>query len=109
MYLKLIPAQAAQSRVPARPGSTRRASSRSASRRSATVLGKQANCQTLVSVTLARHEVAVPLALRLSLPEVWTQDPTRLAEAGVPESSRRHRSKSEIPVAELDRIAAAGV
>src|SRR3954471_4916174 len=40
----------------------------------ATVLGKQANCQTLVSVTLARHEVPVPLALRLYLPEVWTQD-----------------------------------
>src|SRR3954464_11649420 len=44
----------------------------------ATVLGKQANCQTLVSVTLAQHEVPVPLALRLYLPEVWTEDPTRL-------------------------------
>src|SRR5918999_587662 len=37
----------------------------------ATVLGKQANCQTLVSLTLARNEVPVPIALRLYLPEGW--------------------------------------
>ena len=54
----------------------------------ATVLGKQANCQTLVSLTLARREVPVPLALRLYLPEVWTEDPARLAKAGVPERGR---------------------
>ena len=40
----------------------------------ATVLGKQANCQTLVSLTLARNEVPVPIALRLYLPEVWAKD-----------------------------------
>ena len=32
----------------------------------ATVLGKQANCQTLVSLTLARNEVPVPIALTSS-------------------------------------------
>ncbi len=32
-------------------------------------LGKRANCQTLVSLTLARGEVPVPLGLRLFLPE----------------------------------------
>ena len=75
----------------------------------ATVLGKQVNCQTLVSLTLARHEVPVPLALRLYLPEVWTDERARLVKAGVPEPLRRHRSKSEIPLAELDRVLAAGV
>src|SRR4051812_45870290 len=75
----------------------------------ATVLGKQANCQTLVSLTLARHEVPVPLALRLFLPELWTEDPARLVKAGVPEAFRRHRSKPEIALAELDRVLAAGV
>jgi SRSO17 transposase len=75
----------------------------------ATVLGKQANCQTLVSLTLARHEVPVPLALRLYLPEVWTQDPDRLAKASVPEPFRLHRSKPEIALCELDRVLAAGV
>jgi SRSO17 transposase len=75
----------------------------------ATVLGKQANCQTVVSLTLARHEVPVPLALRLYLPEVWTEDPARLAKAGVPQPFRLHRSKSEIALAELDRVLASGV
>src|SRR5215217_4550471 len=75
----------------------------------ATVLGKQANCQTLVSLTLARREVPVPLALRLYLPEVWTEDPARLAKAGVPEPVQRHRSKSAIALAELDRVLGAEV
>ena len=44
--------------------------------------GQQANCQTLVSLTLARHEVPVPIALRLYLPEVWTEVARRLARAG---------------------------
>src|SRR5512143_437628 len=51
----------------------------------ASALGKKANCQTLVSVTLAKGEVPVPVALRLFLPERWTNDPTRLDRAGVPE------------------------
>lgn len=38
----------------------------------ASMLGKRANCQTLVSVTLARDEVPVPFGLRLFLPESWT-------------------------------------
>ena len=75
----------------------------------ATVLGKQANCQTLVSLTLARNEVPVPIALRLYLPEVWAEDPARLAKAGVPETLRLHRSKSDIAVAELDKVLAAGI
>src|SRR4030095_5390546 len=37
----------------------------------ASALGKTANCQTLVSLTLARDEVPVVLALRLFLPESW--------------------------------------
>ncbi len=32
-------------------------------------LGKKANCQTLVSLTLARDEVPIPIVLRLFLPE----------------------------------------
>ena len=38
----------------------------------ASVLDKNANCQTLVSLTLARDEVPVMVALRLFLPESWT-------------------------------------
>ncbi len=75
----------------------------------ASALGKNANCQTLVSLTLARHEVPIPVALRLFLPETWTGDPERLARAGVPEAERVPRTKPDIAMAELDRVRAAGV
>ena len=61
------------------------------------VVGKKANCRKLVSLTLAKGEVPIPLVLRLFLPETWIQDPERLQHAGVPEgfwtqrSSRRSR------------------
>lgn len=40
-------------------------------------LGKNADRQTLVSLTLARREVPVMVGLRLFLPESWTSDPAR--------------------------------
>ena len=75
----------------------------------ASALGKTANCQTLVSLTLARGEVPVMLALRLFLPESWTSDRARLKRAGVPAEYRAARTKLEIALAELDRVIAAGV
>jgi len=45
------------------------------------VVGKRANCQVLVSLTLARQEVPMPLALRLYLPEAWASDAERGARA----------------------------
>jgi SRSO17 transposase len=50
----------------------------------ASVLGKNANCQTLVSLTLASGEVPVMVGLRLFLPESWTSDVARMERAGVP-------------------------
>jgi SRSO17 transposase len=72
-------------------------------------LGKRANCQALVSLTLARDEVPVPVALRLFLPERWTDDPARCVRAGVPEADIAARTKGEIALAEIDRVRAAGV
>ncbi len=72
-------------------------------------LGKRANCQALVSLTLARGEVPLPLALRLFLPEEWTADPARCARAGVPAAEVVARSKGEIALAHLDRLLAAKV
>ena len=72
-------------------------------------LGKTANCQTLVSLTLARGEVPVMVGLRLFLPESWTGDEVRLERTGVPAEYRPARTKSEIALAELDRLIAAGV
>jgi SRSO17 transposase len=75
----------------------------------ATVLGKNANCQTLVSLTLARREVPVVVGLRLFLPEVWTSDHERLTRARVPEEHWIPRTKPEIALEEIDRVLAAGV
>ena len=72
-------------------------------------LGKRANCQSLVSLTLAQGEVPVPVGLRLFLPAEWTGDAARAARAGVPEAAMAPRSKGEIALAELDRLLAAGV
>jgi SRSO17 transposase len=75
----------------------------------ASALGKTANCQTLVSLTLARGEVPVMVGLRLFLPESWTSDPVRLERAGVPMEYRTALTKPEIALAEIDRMMAAGV
>jgi SRSO17 transposase len=72
-------------------------------------LGKVANCQTLVSLTLARGEVPVMAAMRLFLPESWTNDRARLKRAGVPVECRTARTKPEVALAEIDRVIAAGV
>ena len=74
----------------------------------ASALGKTANCQTLVSLTLARGEVPVMLALRLFLPESWTSNWAWLERAGVPAEYRTARTKPEIALAEIDRVIAAG-
>ncbi len=75
----------------------------------ASALGKTANCQTLVSFTLARGEVPVMVGLRLFLQESWTNDPARLYRAHVPEDRQAFSSKPEIAIEEIDRIMAAGV
>jgi SRSO17 transposase len=72
-------------------------------------LGKVANAQVLVTLTLARGEVPLPVGLRLFLPSVWTDDPARCEEAGVPEAARMAQSKPEIALAEIDRVREAGL
>ncbi len=72
-------------------------------------LGKRANCQAPVSLTLAGAEVPAPVGLRLFLPEEWTRDPERCAAAGGPEARTVARSKGEIAPAELGWLPAAQV
>jgi SRSO17 transposase len=71
-------------------------------------LGKQANCQCLVSLTLARNEVHVPVALHLYLPKEWTKDRARCEGAKVPPTVD-YRPKWRIALNEIDRVRAAGV
>jgi SRSO17 transposase len=65
----------------------------------ASVLGKTANCQTLVSTTLARGEVPVMVGLRLFLPESWTSDALRCAwqRRGFQRTNRRSAANLRSP------------
>lgn len=71
-------------------------------------LGKQANCQCLVSLTLADDEVPLPIVLKLYLPESWAKDEARRARAGVPEQVP-FRPKWRIALDEIERVRDAGV
>jgi len=48
-------------------------------------LGKQDNCQTVVTLSLANDYASLPVAHRLYLPREWIDDAARRAKAGVPE------------------------
>jgi SRSO17 transposase len=48
-------------------------------------LGKQANCQVAVTLSLANHDASLPVAYRLYLPKAWAEDADRRDKAGVPE------------------------
>jgi len=49
-------------------------------------VGKNANCQIHVQVTVTDGLVAAPVGARLYLPESWSQDRPRRRHAGVPEA-----------------------
>ncbi|MBX6374158.1 MAG: IS701 family transposase [Acetobacteraceae bacterium] len=75
----------------------------------ASALGKRANCQTLVSLTLARGEVPVMVGLRPFLPDSRTAGPERRRRAGVPAEVQTPRAKPGIAIEEIDRLRAAGL
>ncbi|MDB4949011.1 MAG: family transposase [Gemmatimonadetes bacterium] len=68
-------------------------------------LGKTANCQVAVTLSLVNETMSVPAAWRLYLPEAWAGDAERRQRAGVPEEMRFLR-KWEIALAEIDRLLA---
>lgn len=48
-------------------------------------LGKVGNCQIAASLHLATAEACMPLDFELYLPKAWTDDPSRMKAAGVPD------------------------
>ncbi len=73
-----------------------------------TPTGAPVNCQTLVALTLVRGDRAVPVGLRLMLPEAWLEDTDRLDKAEVPDVYRRPQSGPDIALEEIDRLIALG-
>ncbi len=70
-------------------------------------LGKKANCQSLVSTTLAQYETPLCIGLRLFLPESWDADEERRKKCRIPEEIV-HQPKWKIALEEIDRVMAQG-
>ena len=58
-------------------------------------VGKQENCLIGVSLSLSTAEASLPIAWRLYLPEIWTEDKKRRKAAGIPEDIK-FQTKPEI-------------
>jgi len=68
-------------------------------------LGKQDNCQVVVTLSLVNAVISVPAAYRLYLPEVWAKDRKRCRAAGVPPEIGC-RKKWEIALEAIDEMVA---
>jgi SRSO17 transposase len=71
-------------------------------------LGKQANCQVAVSLSIANHSASLPVAYRLYLPKVWAEDMARREKAGVP-ADISFETKPEIALEQVRHACAAGL
>jgi SRSO17 transposase len=71
-------------------------------------LGKQANCQVAVSLSIANHAASLPVAYRLYLPEAWTKDRARRKKAGVPKGTK-FMTKPEIALEQIRWACEAGL
>ena len=71
-------------------------------------LGKQANCQVVVTLSIANHHASLPIAYRLYLPEEWAGDAARRKKARVPEEIE-FKTKPEIALEQIRAAFAAGV
>jgi SRSO17 transposase len=71
-------------------------------------LGKQANCQVAVSLSIANHFASLPVAYRLYLPQEWTKDRARRKKVGVPKEIK-FRTKSQIALEQIRWACEAGL
>jgi SRSO17 transposase len=71
-------------------------------------LGKQANCQVAVSLSLANHSASLPVAYRLYLPKDWAEDGAQRDKAGVP-LEIAFKTKPEIALEQIQWACAAGL
>jgi SRSO17 transposase len=71
-------------------------------------LGKEANCQVAVSLSIANHSASLPVAYRLYLPKEWAADKVRRKKAGVPKDIR-FETKPEIALDQIRWACEAGL
>lgn len=63
-------------------------------------LGKQANCQVAVSVSMATQAMSLPIDYQLYLPKSWTEEKQRCTEVGVPQGVG-FQTKQQIALGQL--------
>ena len=71
-------------------------------------LGKQANCQVVVTLSIANHHASLPIAYRLYLPQEWADDAARREKAHVPREVT-FKTKPQIALEQLREACKAGV
>jgi SRSO17 transposase len=71
-------------------------------------LGKQANCQVAVSLSIANHCASLPMAYQLYLPQDWTKDRPRRKKVGVP-ADVKFKTKPQIALEQMRWACEAGV
>jgi SRSO17 transposase len=71
-------------------------------------LGKQANCQVAVSLSIANHWASLPVAYQLYLPKGWAEDGGRREKAGVP-LDISFKTKPEIALEQIRWACEAGL
>jgi SRSO17 transposase len=71
-------------------------------------LGKPANCQVAVSLSIANHSASLPVAFRLYLPKSWAEDTARRDKAGVP-SEIAFKTKPQIALDQFRWACEAGL
>jgi SRSO17 transposase len=71
-------------------------------------LGKPANCQAVVTLSIANHYASLPVAYRLYLPQAWAEDAARRKKARVPDEVA-FQTKPEIALEQIRAALAAGI
>ena len=71
-------------------------------------LGKQANCQVAVTLSVANHHASLPIAHQLYLPKAWASDAARREKAHIP-AMIRFRTKPQIALMQITAAFKAGV
>ena len=71
-------------------------------------LGKRANCQAAVTLSLANHQASLPIGYRLYLPQEWAEDAPRRKQAGVPDAIA-FETKPAIALGLIDEALSQGV
>src|SRR6202790_3027548 len=71
-------------------------------------LGKQANCQVAVTLSIANHHASLPIAYRLYLPKAWAEDTARRNKAHVAKTIT-FKTKPQIALEQMRAALMAGV